>query len=116
VLSLVLGAFGLLGALFVTVVFGTLGAMIGASQESDAAIGVAVIGLTGIAVTIYLVVTSVASVLCGWGLLQRRRWARILGIVLSAVSLINFPIGTALGIYGLWVLFNKQTEAMFGTA
>jgi len=113
VLLLVLGALGLVGALFATLVFGTLGAALGASQDENAAIGLAVLGLTGIAVTIYLVVTSLASLVCGWGLLNRRRWARTFGIILAAVSLIQFPVGTVLGVYGLWVLFNKKTEAMF---
>ena len=71
------------------------------------------VGLTGLAFTTYLVVTSSVSLLCGWGLLKRRRWARILGIILAAVSLIQFPFGTIVGAYALWVLFNKQTEAMF---
>ena len=35
------------------------------------------------------------------------------GIVLSALRLIEFPFGTILGAYGLWVLFNKDTEALF---
>jgi len=75
-----------------------------------------ILGLTGMALVTILVVTSVASLICGYGLLKRRRWARIFGIVLAAVELINFPIGTALGAYALWVLFNKETEAMFGVS
>ena len=55
------------------------------------------------------------SLITGYGLLYFKPWARIVGIVLSAVSLINFPIGTAVGIYGLWVLLNKETERLFDT-
>jgi len=33
-------------------------------------------------------------------------------IVLSALNLINIPIWTLLGIYGLWVLLSKETELM----
>ncbi len=40
-------------------------------------------------------------------------WSRVLGIVLSVLNLLNFPIGTVLGIYGLWVLLNKDTERLF---
>ena len=40
-------------------------------------------------------------------------WARIGGLILSALNLLNFPFGTALGFYGLWVLLNKETEAAF---
>jgi hypothetical protein len=49
----------------------------------------------------------------GVGLLQFRSWARITVIVISALDLIHIPFGTALGIYGFWVLLNPETEAMF---
>ena len=35
-------------------------------------------------------------------------------IVLSALHLVNIPIGTILGIYGLWVLLSKETDLLFG--
>jgi uncharacterized membrane protein len=115
VLGLVLGALGLAGALFPTLFFGALATLVGTSSDEHAKLGLAVLGLTGIALTAYLVFTSAVSLLCGWGLLKRRRWARILGIVLAAISLIQFPLGTILGAYALWVLFNKKTEEMFAT-
>ena len=112
VLGLMLGALGLALALFSSVVFGVLATLVGQSQDEHAEIGRAVLGLTGLAFTTFLVIVSSVSLLCGWGLLKRRRWARILGIILAAVSLIQFPLGTLVGAYALWVLFNKQTEAM----
>jgi hypothetical protein len=51
----------------------------------------------------------------GYGLLNYRPWARVIGIILSAISLINIPIGTVVGAYGLWVLLNKETERLFNT-
>jgi hypothetical protein len=51
----------------------------------------------------------------GWGLLKFKPWARILGIVLCAINLINIPFGTILGAYGLWVLLNKDTERIFSS-
>jgi hypothetical protein len=47
---------------------------------------------------------AVAGVIAGWGLMARYPWARMLAIVLGCISLIHFPLGTALGIYTLWVL------------
>jgi len=46
-------------------------------------------------------------------LIRMRPWARIVGIVLSVLSLMMVPIGTLVGIYGLWVLFSKDTERLF---
>jgi hypothetical protein len=47
------------------------------------------------------------------GLLKFQPWARVLTIVLCAINLLNVPFGTALGIYGLWVLLNSETEQLF---
>jgi hypothetical protein len=116
VLCLVAGGLGLLGVLAVMFSFGIAGFAIGASDNEDAGLALGILGLTGIALVTILIVTAVASLICGYGLLKRRRWARIFGIVLAAIELINFPIGTALGVYALWVLFNKETEAMFASS
>lgn len=44
-----------------------------------------------------------------WGLFERQSWARILGLVLGILALLRFPLGTALGIYTLWVLAPEQS-------
>ena len=116
VLTLVLGVLGMLGVLAITFAFGIAGVAVGTSHDENAGFALGILGLTGMALVTILVVTSVASIVCGYGLLKRRRWARIFGIVLAAVELINFPLGTALGAYALWVLFNKETETMFGVS
>jgi hypothetical protein len=56
---------------------------------------------------------SLPGLIAGLGLLQLKSWARILGIVLCAINLINIPFGTIFGIYGLWVLLSKETERLF---
>jgi hypothetical protein len=62
---------------------------------------------------VFLLAISLPGLITGIGLLKLQPWARIVGIVLSAINLINIPFGTALGIYGLWVLLNKETEQLF---
>ena len=39
------------------------------------------------------------GLLAGYGLLTRKPWARILAIVVGILSLLNFPVGTAIGLY-----------------
>ncbi len=52
-----------------------------------------------------MIVTTLPGLIGGIGLLNRQPWARILLLVLSVFELISFPIGTAIGIYTLWVLW-----------
>jgi|GEM_PF-1311077 len=53
-------------------------------------------------------ITSAASVVVGFGLLQGKMWAHKAGIILSIISLFSFPIGTAMGVFTLWVLMRKH--------
>jgi hypothetical protein len=102
------------GALFLILATGSAAGIVGAAAEpEDAAIAIPVIGIAGTALAMFLSVFAIPGLVTGYGLLQRKPWARIVGIVLSAISLINIPFGTAIGIYGLWVLLNKETELLF---
>ena len=112
-LQIAFGVIGLLGAVLLIFVFGGAAGIVGASGDPDASIAVPIIGLTGMALVGFLVMTSLPSVIVGIGLLRRSPWARIAGIVLSIVSLVLFPFGTIVGVYGLWVLFSKDTERLF---
>jgi ABC-type glycerol-3-phosphate transport system permease component len=58
-------------------------------------------------------VTGIIGVIAGWGLYERRSWARILAIVLAFVNLLHPPFGTAIGIYTLWVLLPAASEAEY---
>jgi hypothetical protein len=111
-----LGVVGLLAAFFWSVAMGALAAIVGSSQEEGAGVGAALLGFTGFALTIFFIAMSIPSIVCGWGLAKRRRWSRILGIILAAIALVKlFPFGTIFGIYALWVLFRKDAEAQFTT-
>ena len=111
---IVLSALGVLTALMLMLVFGGTAGIVGASAEhQDAAVALPIIGLTGTLLTLFLLALSLPGLITGFGLLSRKPWARILGIVLCAINLINIPFGTILGIYGLWVLLNKDTERLF---
>ena len=55
----------------------------------------------------------IAYILAGYGLLNYKGWARILAMILAILNLILFPIGTAIGIYTLIIMFNKETVALF---
>lgn len=61
----------------------------------------------------FLAASAVAGLLAGWGLMNYRPWARVLALILGVISLIHFPIGTALGIYTLWVLLPAESEREF---
>jgi len=53
---------------------------------------------------------AAAGFFTGWGLLQREQWARTFALVMGFVALLNVPLGTALGVYTLWVLLPSRSD------
>lgn len=107
ILSIVFGALmAFLGLALFGIIFGA-GA---ASGEKDALL---VTGTVGTAVGGLFVLLALPSIIGGIGLLKRRDWGRILILIVAALSLLNFPFGTAYGIYAFWVLLNDQTRVLF---
>lgn len=61
-------------------------------------------------IAVLILVKSFLGFAAGWGLLQRESWARVLTLVVAFLSLFNIPLGTALGIYSLWVLLPAESD------
>jgi hypothetical protein len=115
-LNIVLGALGVVAALIVLLVFGGVAGIVGLRNPGHLHawhVAIPVLGIVGFAIFVLVLVLSLPGIIAGVGLLKLRPWARILGIVLSALNLPGVPIGTALGIYGLWVLLHPETERIF---
>lgn len=114
-LYIVFGAFALVAAIAILGLLGGLAGVIGATagQDPDAAVIAPILGIVGVVIFGIVTLLSIPGLAAGIGLIKFKAWARILALVLSAINLLNFPFGTALGAYGLWVLLNKDTEALF---
>jgi hypothetical protein len=97
----------LLVAAFLVVLLPGIGAL---SGDRDA---FGILAIVGISCGAFLAVLGLPGLLAGIGLLRRRNWGRILTIVVSFLNLLNFPIGTAIGAYSLWVLFQDAASAYF---
>ncbi len=115
VLNIVWGAFGALGGLVILLIFGGAFGVLNAVafQHAQTAFVPPILALIGGAISIFLLLLSVPSIIAGIGLLYFRPWARILAIIVSAIHLMSIPFGTALGIYGLWVLFSPKSQSLF---
>src|SRR5258706_6941256 len=70
-------------------------------------------GAVGAAIACFLILVSLPGMFAGIGLLKMQPWARIVAIVVVVLHILSFPLGTALGVYTLWVLLNTETEVLF---
>lgn len=106
-LYIVLGVLGVLVGAFVLFILLGTGII---AQDSEA---MAVLSIVGVIVAGLMTVISLPGVVTGVGLLKFQSWARVLAIILGAINLPAFPIGTALGAYSLIVLLSDETSALF---
>ncbi len=115
VLYIAFGVLGMVTAVGMLALFGGAAGIVSmvSEQEPDAAIAVPILGVLAVVLFTIIAVLSIPGLAVGIGLVKFQSWARIGGLILSALNLLNFPFGTALGFYGLWVLLNKETEAAF---
>jgi hypothetical protein len=113
ILHLVFAGLSVLLGGAILAVTGAVSSLVGTTGE--AGLAVPFIRLGGTAAAVFCFAWAVPGFVVGLGLLKRQPWARILGLVMSALSLMHIPFGTALGVYGLWVLFHRDTERLFAT-
>ncbi|HEU5086979.1 MAG TPA: hypothetical protein VFT99_06020 [Roseiflexaceae bacterium] len=72
-----------------------------------------ILSLVGTSVGLLITALALPGLLAGYGLLTRKSWARVLAIVVGILGLVNFPVGTAIGIYTLWVLTQPAANEYF---
>ena len=81
-----------------------------ASGDAEA---IMVLGIVATSLSVLLCLLALPGILAGIGLLMRKNWGRILAIVVGILNLVNFPIGTVIGVYTLWVLLQNSATTYF---
>lgn len=66
----------------------------------------------GALVACILLVLAAPGLIGGFGLLKHQSWARVLVLILGVLALFSFPVGTALGIYTIWVLTRPEVNSL----
>jgi hypothetical protein len=63
---------------------------------------------------VLLLLVGLVPLAVGYGLRKQKSWAKPLGISLAVVSLINIPVGTALGIYTIKFFRSEGGVRLYG--
>jgi hypothetical protein len=98
---------GLIGAM--AVVFG----LNIARSVVDEPVAENILGFLSVSLPLLIGAISTLGLVGGIGLFGFKQWARYIVIVVSAVGLLNIPIGTLKGVYFLWVLLQNDTIKLF---
>jgi hypothetical protein len=74
-----------------------------------------ILSVVGTGLALFVLILSLPGILAGYGLLKGKEWGRILALVVAVLGLLNFPLGTAIGIYALYVLLQQEARFYFGS-
>lgn len=105
IIFIVTASLTILMTLIMNAFMGTLfGFIIDRAAEKDAAVVLeAVKTLVTAIIWVIVICVSIPSIIAGIGLLNKQRWALTMALILGCLKLLSFPIGTAIGVYSIWV-------------
>jgi len=112
-LHIVWHGLGLVAGIIAMSLFTLMGGFMGIAGGDGAHVATPMFLIVGLFVFTVTIVISLPGLIIGYGLITFRPWARIGGIILSALNLTVFPLGTALGIFGLVTLCDAQASDAF---
>lgn len=115
ILHLVYSSLALLGSILVFAVLAGIGTIVTHAPDTpaeEAISAAAILWGIGTIIAILLIVFAIPGIVGAIGLLKRKEWGRILVIIVSFFDLLHIPLGTILGGYSIWVLFNNETIAI----
>jgi len=109
-LHIAFGILGLIGALTVFIVFNFAQGF--AEVEVEPLAG-EILSFLGGGISLLIAFFALLGIIGGIGLFSHKNWARVLVMIVSALNCLNIPIGTAKGVYSIWVLMQKETMELF---
>ena len=108
------GGLTLLGGLLVIVIYGILGgAMLTTSRGEEEQLMGGMFLVLAVVVGAVMLLFAAFYLLGGYKMLKEQNAGRVFGIIGSCLSLLSFPLGTALGIYGLWFLLGDLGRGLY---
>lgn len=98
-----------IGILFM---LGIGGAALSSARSNEAAPIAAVFGLTTI-ILVFAMILAIPAIIAGLKMRKENPSAKTWAMVAAILALLNFPLGTALGVYALWFLFGDQGKSFY---
>ena len=112
VLYIVSGVLQIIILMFVAILVNTIFPFAQKQAEPDEALILEMVAkLVQIIPAVIIIIISIPSLIAGIGLLNAQKWALLLALILGCFKLFSFPIGTALGVYTIWVYAQDQKQS-----
>jgi hypothetical protein len=108
VLWIVSGALGILAALLVWGLLFGLSFIPRMGPEAPV-----ILRWVGSVIGVFIGVLAVPKIVAGIGMLKHAEWGRVLTLIVSFLSLLEVPLGTALAVYSIVILMKDETIQLF---
>lgn len=102
-----------MSALFLVIGLGISGFLLFGGLLSGDAEAAGIITIVAVFIGGLLTVIGVPGILAGVGLLKRKKWGRILAIIVGLLGITNVPVGTAVGAYTAYVLLMQDNAPAY---
>lgn len=101
---------GILGFIAGIVIYAVLLFIVKFIGETEAQTIILIVGKVIAGIILFC---SLPVIIAGVGLFKKREWGRILTLIISVMHLLNFPVGTAIGVYCIWVMVQPEVIEQF---
>ncbi|NLL14567.1 MAG: hypothetical protein GX267_14275 [Fibrobacter sp.] len=108
-----LGALHIAISILYTLVFSAIYAVLFSKgffsgEESSANIQLVIFAVVGV----FLLLFAISGVTAALGIIRGRPWAQMMILILGCLDLICVPLGTALGIYTIWIFMHSEKSGL----
>jgi hypothetical protein len=117
IIYIVTASLTILVALFIRAIMSTVfGFALEQADHEERQIAEFVMALAGFLPAIIIIFGGVPTLIAGIGLVTKQSWAMILALIMGCLKLFSVPIGTAIGIYAIWIYAEDQKFKKTATA
>jgi hypothetical protein len=109
ILYIISSAFTVLGMLllnvFLSLIFSFIFEEVNQEEQAIIEFVMAIVAYLPWAIILFI---ALPTFIAGIGLLTRQGWSVILSVIVGCIKLFSFPIGTAMGVYAIWIFSEDQ--------
>lgn len=108
-----LGALHIAISILYTLVFSAIYAVLFikgffSGEENSANIQLVIFAVVGA----FLLFFAISGVIAALGIIRSRSWAQMMILILGCLNLICVPLGTALGVYTIWIFMHSEKSGL----
>jgi predicted permease len=113
---LINGWLSAVGAFLFALMFFIISVGLASTDDPDAAAGAFFVAILGLIVVLLFAAAAVISFMAAKGITEKKEWAKVVAVIIAVLTVGNFPIGTALGVFILLGIFDESSKSWFSSS